>query len=140
MPKTYFISGHRNVTREEFNIHYAEKIVDAIMENASFVVGDCPGVDMMAQEWLKRCLVDRVTVYHMLESPRCNAGFPLKGGFKSDVERDYTMTLDSDDDIAWVRPGCERSGTGNNLDRRKMQRDGTLSWENITRIEANRFL
>lgn len=138
--KTYFISGHRKITLEEFMEYYGEKISDAIMEGASFVVGDCPGVDIMAQEFLKRCGAKHVTVYHMLESPRFNAGFPLKGGFMSDVQRDYTMTCDSTDDIAWIRPGCERSGTGNNLDRRTMQRDGTLNWENVWRIEANRFL
>jgi hypothetical protein len=104
------------------------------------VVGDCPGVDIIAQDFLKKSGVENVTVYHMLESPRYNAGYPLKGGFRSDVERDYNMTLASDDDIAWIRPGCERSGTGNNLDRRKMQRDGTLSWKNVWQIEANRFL
>lgn len=138
--KTYFVSGHRRITENEFLEHYINPIVDAIEEGASFVVGDCPGVDEMVQNFLKRNKVENVTVYHMLESPRCNAGFPTKGGFKSDVERDYNMTLASDDDIAWVRPGCERSGTGNNIDRRKMQRDGTLSWENVWQIEANRFL
>lgn len=138
--KTYFISGHRKITIDEFYEHYVPKIAAAISEGASFVVGDCPGVDIMAQYYLKEANVTDVTVYHMLEYPRCSAGFLLKGGFKSDVERDYNMTLASDDDIAWIRPGCERSGTGNNLDRRKMQRDGTLSWENVWRIEANRFL
>jgi hypothetical protein len=29
------------------------------------------------------------------------------------------MTADSDQDIAWVRPGRERSGTQRNLDRRR---------------------
>jgi hypothetical protein len=138
--KTYFISGHRKITIDEFYEHYVPKIAAAIIEGASFVVGDCPGVDIIAQQYLKEAGVTDVTVYHMLEYPRCSVEFPLKGGFKSDVERDYNMTLASDDDIAWIRPGCERSGTGNNLDRRKMQRDGTLNWENVWRIEANRFL
>ena len=141
MAKTYFISGHRNVTLEEFYEHYVPRIVGALMEDSLFVVGDCPGVDVMAQEYLKKSGAgDRVTVFHMLESPRHNIGFLTVGGFMSDVQRDYTMTLNSDDDIAWVRPGCERSGTGNNLDRRKMQREGTMTWENVWRIEANRFL
>jgi hypothetical protein len=99
-----------------------------------------PGVDVMAQNFLKKFGSINVTVYHMLTTPRYNAGFPTRGGFMNDVERDYSMTVASTDDIAWVRPGCERSGTGNNLDRRKMQLEGTLNWENVYRIEANRFL
>lgn len=45
-------------------------------------------------------------------------GFPTRGGFQSDLERDTQMTLDSDRDIAWVRAGRMRSGTQANLDRR----------------------
>lgn len=56
---------------------------------------------------------------HVFASPRNNAGFPTRGGFQSDVERDTQMTLDSDRDIAWVRPVRERSGTQANLDRRR---------------------
>jgi len=55
----------------------------------------------------------------MFASPRNNnVGFPTRGGFQSDLERDTQMTLDSDRDIAWVRAGRMRSGTQANLDRR----------------------
>lgn len=32
------------------------------------------------------------------------------------------MTDDSDADIAWVRKGCEKSGTAQNIERRKLKR------------------
>jgi hypothetical protein len=50
-----------------------------------------------------------------------NAGFKTIGGFESDEARDAQMTLDSDLDIAWVRPGRKKSGTQKNLDRRSNQ-------------------
>ena len=40
------------------------------------------------------------------------------GGFGSDQERDSAMTGNTDEDIAWIRPGRERSGTAKNLMRR----------------------
>jgi hypothetical protein len=57
-------------------------------------------------------------VYHMFTSPRNNARFQTIGGFESDAARDERMTADSQRDIAWVRPGREKSGTQKNLDRR----------------------
>jgi hypothetical protein len=141
--KTYFISGHRDATIEEFKYNYIPKILRAISEGASFVVGDCQGIDNMAIGFLKNLeymLLGNVTVYHMFEEPRFNAGFETKGGFRSDVERDFAMTLASDEDIAWTRKGRERSGTGCNLDRRILKNEGKLSWDNIDRTEANRFI
>lgn len=120
MSKTYFISGHRNITEEEFIKHYEPVLWNKINESdVSFVVGDCDGADDMAQKYLKSMGVKEVTVYHMFDSPRHNAGFTLVGGFNSDDERDFAMTKASDVDIAWVRPGCEKSGTAMNLERRK---------------------
>jgi hypothetical protein len=60
-----------------------------------------------------------VVVYHMFTSPRNNVGFRTLGGFQSDEERDVRMTADSEQDIAWVRPGREKSGTQKNIDRRR---------------------
>jgi hypothetical protein len=89
----------------------------AIVNGCSFVVGDSCGTDTMAQEFLSKSL-SLVTVYHMFDSPRNNCGFKTISGFQSDKERDTAMTTDSDGDIAWVRPGREKSGTAKNLRRR----------------------
>jgi hypothetical protein len=115
--QTYFISGHLTLSEDEFNEHYKTKIDNALAESASFVLGDARGTDEMAQIYLKD-KTDNVIVYHMFDSPRNNQNFPLQGGFDSDKSRDTQMTADSDCDIAWVRPGREKSGTANNLKRR----------------------
>lgn len=114
----YFISGHLDLTEAEFAAYYQPAIDAAIARGDGFVVGDARGADSLAQAYLLG-KTTAVTVYHMFESPRNNAGFDTKGGFESDNARDKQMTLDSTQDIAWVREGREKSGTQRNLDRRK---------------------
>lgn len=74
---------------------------------------------MMAQTYLKSIGGD-VVVYHMYTSPRNHASykFRLVGGFTSENARDKAMTAATTEDIAWVRPGREKSGTARNLKRR----------------------
>ncbi len=122
--ETYFVSGHLDLSRQEFLEHYAPKMRAALDAGAGFVVGDAHGADLFAQDWLlfANCPHERVMVYHMLQSPRNNVGFPTVGGFKTDEARDEAMTLASFDDIAWVRPGRESSGTAKNLKRRERVR------------------
>lgn len=118
---TYFVSGHLDLTMDEFRDHYAPRIMSVIADDAdaSFVVGDARGCDLMAQICLRDARALRVQVFHMLERPRNNVGgFPTVGGFTSDGERDAAMTAVSDADIAWVRPGRTSSGTAANLARR----------------------
>ena len=122
---TYFISGHRDITEEEFEINYKTAIDFALYENpnAKFVVGDYYGVDIMAQNYLLDMIgiePDRVTVYHMLDEPR-NKNEKVtktKGGFTTDEERDAAMTNASSKDIAFVRDHTKMSGTGSNILRR----------------------
>ena len=129
---TYFISGHLDLTPEEFSEHYAPKIDAGIEAKANFVVGDARGADALAQQYLHskqlpphtEAFPHRVKVYHMLDAPRFNAGFPTVGGFKSDADRDMAMTFASYEDICWVRPGREKSGTAKNLKRRKSIEEG----------------
>lgn len=118
----YFISGHRNIDQEFFDRYY-KPILEAVLQNdpfPKFVVGDCEGVDTMAQDWLEKNVTkDIVTVYHMYDSPRHNAGpFKTVGGFKSDIERDEAMTRNSDIDIAYIMKGRWTSGTAQNILRR----------------------
>lgn len=121
---TYFISGHLSLTPEEFTEHYQPRIDQAIKDGAHFVVGDARGADAMAQEYLSGQLgetaADRVTVFHMFDYPRnCADYLQVEAGYTSDELRDHAMTVASDADIAWVRPGREKSGTAENLNRRK---------------------
>lgn len=127
---TFFISGHRDITQEEFDKYY-KPAIDNVLINYKpavfFVVGDYRGVDTMAQQYLYDKTKElfwfdsnQVTVYHMFDSPRnfvCN-DFKTKGGFKTDEERDAAMTKDSDTDIAFVRKGKRNSGTAQNIVRR----------------------
>lgn len=121
--KIAYISGHLDLTEEEFREHYIPAIDYAIFFGYKFVVGDARGADKMAQEYLKNVgnnVYHLITVYHMFDKPRHNAAsFNTKGGYKTDEERDIAMTKASDYDIAWVRPGRETSGTSKNIMRRK---------------------
>jgi hypothetical protein len=123
-----FVSGHRNITQEEFEEHYVPKLKEGMSWSAIFVIGDYYGVDEMTQKYLKdQGYPDKlIRVYHMLKDPRCcHVGeFCKIGGFKSDEDRDDSMTFASTMDIAWVRPGKENSGTAQNLARR--QRDNIM--------------
>jgi hypothetical protein len=117
LTRVNFISGHLDLTREEFEAHYRPLIDAALSLGETFIIGDARGADALAQGYLHEKRAS-VVVYHMFDSPRNNAGFPVVGGFKSDSERDRRMTQDSDQDIAWVRRGREKSGTQANLNRR----------------------
>jgi hypothetical protein len=116
-----FISGHLDLTQEEFDEHYKPKIHEAIVRGHDFVVGDARGADNMAQQFLANheCK-PRFIVYHMFDSPRHGAGYHTNGGFQTDAERDAKMTSISQYDIAWVRAGREKSGTAKNIARRNV--------------------
>jgi hypothetical protein len=121
---TYFISGHRNISNEEFE-KYKNALSEIIDKNpeALFVVGDYYGVDIMAQNYLIDELninPERITVYHMFNSAR-NINPKITntiGGFMTDEERDAAMTANSFKDIAFVKNHTEWSGTGQNILRR----------------------
>lgn len=119
---TRFISGHVDLTEQEFSDHYVRPIFSAVLDGDDFVLGDAAGADRMAADYLWSLRFTnpdmKVTVFHMFDSPRYNPGFPTQCGYQSDEERDAAMTAASDLDIAWVRPGREKSGTAKNLARR----------------------
>lgn len=122
---TYFISGHRVITEEEFEINYKPAIDYVLYQNpnAKFIIGDFDGVDIMAQNYLIDALgiePERITVYHMFEAPRNKNEkiINLIGGFQNDEERDAAMTNASCEDIAFVRDNKKISGTGSNILRR----------------------
>ena len=114
---TYFVSGHLDLTMDEFREHYAPKIAKALSvdADAAFVVGDARGCDLMVQLYLRDARALRVQVFHMLEKPRNNVGgFPTIGGFLTDAARDTAMT---DDRCVRRRHRVGTSGT-------RRQRDG----------------
>lgn len=124
--KTYFVSGHRDITETEF-LKYKETFKQILNEtpDALFIMGDYHGVDIMAQN----CLIEEfnvnpsnITVYHMSDNPHnINPNITnLIGGFQSDEERDAAMTANSFKDIAFVRKHTELSGTAQNILRRNL--------------------
>lgn len=116
-----YISGHLDLTDDEFHEHYVPGILAHFGDcSPCFVIGDARGADMMAQQYIAdKGFARYITVYHMLDKPRfCVTEATHIGGFISDESRDYAMTLASDYDISWVRPGRETSGTAKNLARR----------------------
>lgn len=126
---TYFISGHRDITQEEFEKNYGS-IIKNIVDNNSpasirFIMGDYYGVDIMAQNYLIDSLnfpPYRISVYHMFDKPR-NIHPKIEnrvGGFSNDEERDAAMTRDSHIDIAFVRDHLKLSGTAMNILRRNL--------------------
>jgi hypothetical protein len=123
-PLTNFVSGHLDLTPDEFDAHYRPAIDEALARGEAFVLGDARGTDSLTQSYLLG-KTTAVVVYHMFTSPRNNAGFETIGGFESDEERDTQMTAASDQDIAWVRPGRKKSGTQKNIDRRNQSREGS---------------
>jgi len=116
-----FVSGHLDLTNDEFVEHYVPRLLEACKgeERAVFHIGDARGADTMAQEFLAEWRA-WVFVYHMHEKPRNHVDKQarLVGGFTSDGARDAAMTAATTEDIAWVRPGREQSGTARNLARR----------------------
>ena len=121
---TYFISGHRNITDEQFE-RYKNEIHSVYVndEQSHFIIADYHGADKMAQDFLMDVLEiepSRVTVYHMFDKPN-NVNPKITqfvGGFKTDDERDIAMTSSSSFDIAFVADNKVMSGTAENILRR----------------------
>lgn len=122
--RTFFISGHRDITDKEFKEIYVPRIIDCALEyDAYFIMGDYDGVDIMAQDFLINELnydINKICVYHMGLFPmHINENvINTKPYFENDEHRDSTMTKDSDEDIAFIREGKNNSGTAQNILRR----------------------
>lgn len=140
----YFISGHRDLSYEDFVRVYIpaiEQIVDAD-SYPEFVLGDYEGVDKFAMDYIYNNTPCDLTIYHMFNSPRnlpkgydkkrptimedylfeegeeIGYGLKFEGGFKSDEEKDSAMTEASDFDIAFVKDNRQDSDTAQNIKRR----------------------
>ena len=102
----YLITGPRFVGPNYFNKHYAPLIDDALCENplCRFVLGDAPGVDRLAQQYLASSDVsaDRVTV-HVLRGKTPHLERPGWGVVATALdwtERDADMARIATDTIA----------------------------------------
>jgi len=125
--RTYFVSGHLDITEEEFKLYYVPELQAAVHAGASFVMGDARGADTMAQTFLDPT-TSAVTVFHMATKPRncVSSRFFKQGGFSTDLDRDTALTAASTHDIAWIRPEAEqRKKYGKKF--RKNRVSGTLA-------------
>ena len=126
----YFVSGHRDLSYEDFELYY-KPIIDNVIANdetPEFVVGDCDGVDKFAMDYIFKYYMVPLIIYHMFDTPRNIPeglsehpeleGIFFHGGFTSDEERDSAMTKISDFDIAFVKDNRWDSGTAQNIKRR----------------------
>lgn len=117
----YFISGHRDLTKKEFEAYYISRI-DSIInkdENALFVLGNSPGTDTYAIEYLdSRGKFFKVYQYEDYLPP-IKRGIVVRK-FDDANERDAYLTRISDIDIAFVKKGKEDSCTAKNILRRHL--------------------
>ena len=125
----YFVSGHRDITFDEFFDNYVPLLdkVRAEDSNAEFIVGDWEGCDMLTLEYLLCDLfpypnitiygVDKIRInpYGLTPDKYPTVNIVLKTSYD---ECDASMTTDSDFDIAWIKPGKEDSHTAKNIKRR----------------------
>ena len=106
--KTYFISGTSKYDVKYFMRDYIPMLKQAVAEGANFVVGDCDGVDAMAQSFLQRTLTkeehNRVKIFFKGMDPQnfLSTDFMPIGGFVSHEEASVAMTMCGYDDITSV--------------------------------------
>ena len=118
----YFVSGHRDLTKEEFDKHYIPKLVKILQQDpyTSFVVGDWEGCDEMFIDFINEFRKITIHLYYVCLNKLsvCTENYGYYHKCESYDECDANMTANSDFDIAWIRPGKENSHTANNIKRR----------------------
>lgn len=119
----YFVSGHRDLTMEEFDRHYVYQLDRVLAEDpyAEFVVGDWEGCDTIFVKYMEEYYTDvRIHIFYVFSSRIEEGEFNEYRFHKRDNydECDTSMTKNSDFDIAWIRPGREDSHTAKNIKRR----------------------
>ena len=137
-----FISGHRDLSKDEFNSIYVcliNQYIDWLnidqsnlftSKKLTFYVGDCDGCDSMAIEYIvNNVLPNNPDTYLTI----CTCDFDFEGkqsynfdnsniniinGFKSHEERDTYMTRETQVDLLYIRAGKWDSGTAQNFVKR----------------------
>lgn len=115
----YFVSGHRDITENEFKAYYEGKLEKAYKQdrNAVFVLGNSPGLDTLAIEYFEKNNIFYKVYQYEDELPSMKCGMLVKK-FDDADERDAFLTRISDIDIAYIRKGKEDSCTAKNILRR----------------------
>lgn len=114
----YFVSAHNDLTDEEFLLYYRDRLLGAIQNGGTFLITDGKGAD----EKIARFLRDNkgyTTIYHLYNRPNHNYGnFLTKGGYNNEIERDIAMSIDSTQDILWIKSCRDKSRVSENFIRR----------------------
>lgn len=135
-----FVSGHRDLTKEEFNSIYIpaiNKYIDWLKEDHShifdskkltFYVGDCEGCDKMTIYYLCGKLNRNIKLVicslkekfeGQINYDLCiNDNISVIKEFNTHEERDAYMTKNTDIDLLYIRPNKWDSGTAQNFVRR----------------------
>lgn len=108
----YFISGHRDLTQEEFDANYAPAIDNGqtTWEDCEFIVGDCKGCDQMAAEYIAKyieenmdewdCVPCTLTIHHMFSEPRFRVGTKADdGNYYIDVRERFNEGVEDESDL-----------------------------------------
>jgi hypothetical protein len=115
----YYITGHRDLSKEEFNRIYLPKIDDIIREdsNAVFLVGACEGVDLYTRQYLIKYNI-RLQIYGpYFESDHIN-NITQVHFLVSYENAANKMIENSDITIGFIKPGRESSFTALNILKR----------------------
>lgn len=111
---TYFISGHTDLSYEEFEEHYVPILCKIFSEdrNPEFVMGDFEGVDKYAMNYIFYKEQCPITIYHTGKFPKnvpeamTDPEIELvyfKGGYATPEDADKAMTEVSDFDIVYIK-------------------------------------
>jgi len=99
MSKT-LIKGKIDITIEEFNEHYIDKIDELIDEGNEFVIGDQHGFDHLLQTYLHCKRVKDITIFHTGNNPELIlSAFNTFGGYQSYEEADKAMKVYSENNV-----------------------------------------
>lgn len=102
---TYYVVGHDDLTKEEFEANYIPQLNVALDLNSSFILSESTICDKMTQEFLKG-KTNKVMLVYAGPYPCYNCGnFPTDSGYEDIEEARKSMSYASSKDIAWERPG-----------------------------------
>ena len=115
--KTYFVSGHLDLTDSEFKDQYVPLLLEIYGTECTFVMGNAPGADTKTLRWLlndAKIEPSRISIYAYSKNvkkleqdiqlfKKLGVQIVLDAAWQSATDRDAAMTRASTHDIAWVR-------------------------------------